>query len=201
MKRFLFCVLFLSSSAYAGMFSKDGQDLDEPCLVYDSDSYFGVAIGKSKPSAFGHPANGKTFMAGGVFLGHRFNRRWAVEGSYLNLGTFPDSTANQATALDTFSVELVRRFAVDDYRYFSLYLKGGYAATRISLQPVGSAWHSSVAYGGGIEITASDPEDRLWYLRIGATNINTGSLTPISPGTYVPNDSVLNYGASLIFNY
>lgn len=197
----LILALLFSSSASAGIFSADVRDLDEPCLVYDSDGYFGVTLGRSKPQAQNHSATAKYFGSGGAMVGHRFNSRWAIEGSYLFLGSFYNSNLNQTTSLDTFAVELVRRFALDDKRYVSLYVKGGYAATWITLQPLGSAWHGDLTYGAGIELTASDAAERSWYLRLGANKYNTGSFTPIYQGTYAPKDSVINLAATLIINY
>lgn len=203
MKTFVFLLAaLLSFQASAGIFSSEARDLDQPCVVYDSDYYWGIGLGKSKPYAANHSATAKYFGSGGVLIGRRFeNRDWAIEGSYSKLGSFFNSNLNQTTDLDVFALELIGRYAVDETRYFSFYGKGGYGLTWINVSPVGSTWHGDITYGAGVEITVSPAAERSWYLRLGADRYNTGSFTPVYAGTYMPKDWVMMYSATLLLNY
>lgn len=193
--------LIANTSNAAGIFDDEVRDLDLPCLVHDTDNYLGFGLGRSNPQAANHSATAQYFGSGNLVIGRRLSQRIAIEGNYTSLGSFYNSATAQTTVLDTYSVVAVGKIGLDEERYISVFGRGGYSATVVSLIPVGNAWHGDLTYGAGLELTLSPAVQRIWYVRFAVDRFNVGSLTPITQGAYAPKDSVTNYSASLLFNF
>jgi opacity protein-like surface antigen len=107
--------------------------------------------------------------------------------------------ASQTIDVHVYSLSLLGRLPIDEGHYFSLYGRGGYATSVVNIHGVGRNWHGDFTFGGGAEITL-DP-DHNWYLRLGADRYNTRALTVITPGVYEPKDWIMNYNATVMFNF
>lgn len=193
--------MFSVSVAQAGNYCTHdhNHDLDLPCLVDESDYYLGLGYGKEIPYATNHTATDSEFMTYSLLFGKRISPRLAIEGGYVRAGSLYNEFTGRSTKVQIYSVTLAGRQPLDEKHYFALYGHIGYASSLVTIVNVGNNMHGDWTYGGGLEIALSP--SRLWYLRIGIDQYNTGALTVITPGVYEPQDYINNYTATLLYNF
>ena len=203
MKTILFSLLVLLSisTAQARSFctKTHDHDLDLPCEVEETLWYFGGSYGRAKIHAQNTAATVSSLDSNSILLGRRFTDHVAIEGGYVQFGTFFNMWRSQVLDVHVYSLSLLGRQPLDEGHYVSLYGRVGYASSVVRIQGVGHNWHGDVTFGGGMEITL-DPNHN-WYLRLGADRYNTGALTVMIPGIYEPLDWINNYSATVMFNF
>jgi opacity protein-like surface antigen len=189
------------STAQARSFCTNAHDhdLDLPCQVEETMWYFGGSLGRAKLHAENTLTSSTAISSNSVVLGRRISDRLAIEGGYVQFGSFFNIWKSQALNVHVYSLSLLGRQPLDPGHYVSLYGRIGYASSVVTIHNVGKNWHGDATFGGGAEFTL-DPNHN-WYLRLGVDRYNTGALTVITPGVYEPRDWINNYSANVMFNF